>query len=122
MKILYKKPGEELELIETQNSLSALQELVGGLIECVYPFAAKIGLIVNEEGKLKGLPPNFALMAHTEPYDVVAGPALFVGLSAKNFCSLSNENMEAIQKLFTESEYGCLTGSDIVPVIYTREL
>ena len=42
-------------------------------IEVVYPFEDNVGLIVNEEGKINGLPLNRALRDEKgEIYDVIA--------------------------------------------------
>lgn len=47
----------EIEMRLTDGSLKALQEIVGGPIEHLRAFV-NIGLLVNEEGRLRGLPPN----------------------------------------------------------------
>lgn len=122
MRILRKEPGKSLEIVDVTNDLKMLQQLVGGYIECVYPFEAKIGLVVNEEGKLEELPPNFGLLSDAKVYDIVAGTALFVGLSEENFCSLSTENIESIQHLFGESHYGVIVGTSILPAIEVTKL
>ena len=61
MTVLYVKPGEKPKRIEIENDLEALQRAVGGYIEAVYPYEDPVALIVNEEGKLNGLPLNRAL-------------------------------------------------------------
>lgn len=58
MKVIIKRPGFKAEYAEIENSLSKLQEIVGGYIETV-TFTSDACLIVNEEGRLKGLPYNF---------------------------------------------------------------
>ena len=59
--VLCVKPGEKPKRIEIESSLDALQRAVGGYIEAVYPYEDPVALIVNEEGKLNGLPLNRAL-------------------------------------------------------------
>lgn len=61
MTVLCVKPGEKPERIEIESGLDALQRAVGGYIEAVYPYEDPVALIVNEEGKLNGLPLNRAL-------------------------------------------------------------
>lgn len=57
--------------------------------------------IVNEEGKLNGLPLNRALRDEdNDIYDIVAGPFLIVGLGESNFTSLTPALMEKYKKLF----------------------
>ena len=81
MTVLYVKPGEKPKHIEIENDLEALQRAVGGYIEAVYPYEDPVALIVNEEGKLNGLPLNRALRDEdNDIYDIVAGPFLVVGL------------------------------------------
>ena len=81
MTVLYVKPGEKPKRIEIENDLEALQRAVGGYIEAVYPYEDPVALIVNEEGKLNGLPLNRALRDEdNDIYDIVAGPFLVVGL------------------------------------------
>ena len=56
---------------EIDHTLSAMQELVGGTIQAVYPFDDPVALIANDEGKLLGLPWNRALTDdHGVPYDI----------------------------------------------------
>lgn len=75
------RPGKISPLeVEVRDDLDALQELVGGYIEFVY-FDDGSAMMVNEEGRLRGLPPNEAatgiavLKGHPE---VLVGPAVFI--------------------------------------------
>ena len=80
---IIKPPGQPAVSQEVENSLKALQNLVGGYIEIVsLPYG--VCMIVNEEGKLQGLQPNFRL-----DHDLIVGTAVFVGVSGEDFCSLS---------------------------------
>lgn len=49
MTVLIVKPGEEPYPAEIGSGLSAMQEVVGGQIEAVYPFEARVALICHEE-------------------------------------------------------------------------
>ena len=81
MTVLRIKPGEKPKCIEIESDLDALQRAVGGYIEAVYPYEDPVVLIVNEEGKLNGLPLNRALRDEdNDIYDIVAGNFLIVGL------------------------------------------
>lgn len=80
---IIKHPGQPAVSQEVENSLKALQNLVGGYIETV-SLPHGICMIVNEEGKLQGLQPNFRL-----DHDLIVGAAVFVGVSGEDFCSLS---------------------------------
>ena len=99
--VLCVKPGKKPACIEIEAGLDALQRAVGGYIEAVYPYEDPVALIVNEEGKLNGLPLNRALRDEdNDIYDIVAGPFLVVGLGESNFTSLAPALMEKYKKLF----------------------
>lgn len=56
---------------EIPNTLEAMQEIVGGYIECIH--YEGFDLFCNEEGKLQGLPLTFPLYYEGELYDAIAG-------------------------------------------------
>ena len=103
--VLEIEPGKEPEVIEIETGLESLQDRVGGLIECVYPWDDEAAIIVNEEGKIMGLPFNRALRDDEgNIYDAVAGTMLIVGLTEDDFGSLSSEQIEKYTGLFREPE------------------
>jgi len=58
--------------------LKELQTIVGGYIECVY-LKDDMTMVVNEDGKLNGLPYNdlaTKIMYKNGFFDVIVGPAL----------------------------------------------
>ena len=61
LSVLLIQPGKAPRMVEIPDTLDAMQELVGGYIEEYMPFDDEVAIIVNEEGKLKGLPPNRAI-------------------------------------------------------------
>lgn len=83
IRVIFKEPGKQAEVREIPNTLEALQEAVGGYIETV-TFASDCAAIVNEEGKLRGLPMNIKFLG-----EVLVGNVLFVGVDGEGFCSLS---------------------------------
>lgn len=93
MKVLFKKPGEPFCQGEIENNLSALQEYVGGYIEIV-PVTQNICFIVNEEGKLKGLKPNFRFKS-----DTVVGNALFCGVEGEDLRSLTDGEIASLENI-----------------------
>ena len=96
MKVIYKKPGEAPEIREVENDLKPLQELVGGYIETI-PING-ITMIINEEGKLKGLPVNF-LMVGNGYAQAIVGPVIFCRSEGFDFTSLQDEDIEMIQEV-----------------------
>ena len=80
-------------IVDIDDTLEALQKLVGGYIETCSPFTWKrkrIEMIVNEEGMLRDLPLN-----ENFPWRVY-GNAVFVGVNGENFCSITVKQMESI--------------------------
>lgn len=92
MRVLYKEPGKVPEEREIPNELKDLQNLVGGYIETVRVADSAV-LIMNEEGKLRGLEPNFILGAIG---DIIVGPVVIVGTDGEDFCSLTSHDAEVI--------------------------
>ena len=111
MKVVICEPGQYARIAEIEPTLKAEQEIVGGLIDCVYPWPNDMAaLVCNDEGKLNGLPLNRAL----EDYDVIAGTFFICGISGENFCSLTEEQTARyLQKfhdpeVFAQTPYGLL--------------
>lgn len=115
MKALLIEPGQYPKSIELENSLPALQKAVGGYIEVTYPFEEMVGLVMNEEGKLMGLPLNRALYTEEgELHDIVAGPFLAVGLTSDDFRSLTKEEQDFCYNRFKDPEMFTRFGNHIV--------
>ena len=71
------------------NKLSALQDAVGGPIEVLtFPGGA---VVINEEGRLMGLPNNFKLKLPYAASEMIVGPALFLGVEDDEFCDVKRE-------------------------------
>lgn len=90
------EPNQAPRIETIKNDLKTFQGLVGGYIEKV-SFNDSIDMIINEEGKLIGLEPNFATN-----YDIIVGTAIFVSHEGEEFSSLSNEWAEFILSCFKE--------------------
>ena len=85
IKVIAIKANEEETYIWIDNDLRSFQDFVGGCIQ-VIPMGSGIAMIVNEEGKLYGLPGNFFC---DETGDVIVGNVVFVGVNSEDFCSLT---------------------------------
>ena len=89
----------------------------------VYPFEDSVGLIMNEEGKIEGLPLNRALRDDQgELYDIIAGDFLVVGLTEDDFGSLTPEQMDKFEKLFHQPECFMKMGRSIMAMPLPDEL
>ena len=70
IKVLLLQPRKTPKPIEIENTLEAMQAVVGGDIEEYAPFDDDVVLICNEEGKLRGLPLNRAIRSESEEVDL----------------------------------------------------
>ena len=105
IKVLRVEPGLPPVEKTIESGLQSLQHEVGGYIECVYPFEDDVVLIVNEEGKINGLPLNRSLRDdEVEIYDVIAGSFIVAGITEDSFCSLDSVLTEKYLKLFRYPE------------------
>jgi hypothetical protein len=101
IKVIIVEPNKVARVEEIENTLSNLQSIVGGHIECIRMDGHDI--IINEEGKLLDLEPNFGLYGGK---DYVAGTAIFTGVdyAEGEFKSLSFELIKHILGVFVERE------------------
>ena len=100
LRVIVVEPHKVPRVEEIDAGLESLQGMVGGYIECIYPFEDQVGLVCNEEGKLQGLPLNRCLMHEGEVYDIIAGTFLIVGLSSDDFRSLTDKEAEEYIDMF----------------------
>lgn len=75
----------KVEFEEVKGGLSDWQRLVGGLIEVVPTPHPDIEMLINEEGKLDGLPfnPIATLIYPFREYDFLVGTAVIVRLNKR---------------------------------------
>ena len=84
MRVILCRPGEKAETIEMEDSLKAMQEMVGGMIEEYMPWEDEVAIICNDEGKMMGLP-------HTKC------PGVFLrGISSMNYLAKSDGSIGLI--------------------------
>lgn len=103
IKVIKVEPKKEPEVVMLNNEYKDLSAAVGGLIQMVYPYSDKVGLMLNDEGKLLGMEPNRSLKDEDgNIYDVIAGTFYVVGLDEENFGSLSEELIEKYMKKFKQ--------------------
>ena len=105
--VLVVEPGRRPRLQSIPHTLQAMQALVGGPIQAVYPFEEPVALICNEEGKLEGLPPNRDLRDEEGTlYDVVCGTFFLCAAPPDEgtFRSLTEEQIRHYQERFARPE------------------
>ena len=100
MKVLVVEPLKPCYVREIEG-LQAMQEIVDGHIEAIYPYEEPVAIIANEEAKLLGLPYNRPLMdEHGVPYDIVCGTFFVAGLGEETFVSLTDDQIRRYKELF----------------------
>lgn len=98
VEVLLVQPEKYPKKVSISRGLESLQKMVGGYISFTYPFKEDVGIVLNDEGKLLGLPFNRALRDENgNPYDIINGDFLVVGLTDDDISSLSLELTMTIQ-------------------------
>lgn len=100
MKVISLKVNESMTLLELEESLESQQSFVGGYIQYV-PITVgnkNYELVVNEEGKLIGLPMNFDLLYDGKIVDIVVGNAFIT--STNEYEDLTEEDLKHIKSNF----------------------
>ena len=94
---IVKEPGKKARAHYIENTLEELQGIVGDYLEAV-TISEQAVILCDEEGKLKGLEPNFGIargengnIVITDPEhgeDVIVGPAIIAGVHEDEFADL----------------------------------
>ena len=114
MSVLVVEPRKAARMAEIDSGLESLQKMVGGYIEIVYPYEDQVGLIVNDEGKIQGLPLNRAVYdGQGKVIDIIAGTFLVAGLTEDDFCSLTPELAQKYRTMFYQPEIFYRSGDEI---------
>ena len=114
MKAVLIEPGKEARVAMIDGSLHGMQEIVDGLIAPVY-FDDAV-LLCNDEGKIRQLPFNRALLDENgNVTDFIAGTCFICGLGTEDFTGLDDEAAEKYRKKFLlPEELLCVDGRYIV--------
>ena len=104
IKVLYKKPYEQPKVVEIEDTYESIRDLIGGYIEFIdIPEVEGVEVILDEEGKLKGLDPNFDI---PEYFDTIVGPALIVGSDGfGGTISLTADQVSKVLEYIYDNEY-----------------
>ena len=119
MRILLIEPNKIPRPCNTADTLEALQHIVDGPIQAIYPFDEPVALVCNEEAKLTDLPPNRALHDETgSVYDIICGTFFLCSAppDSESFESLTDEQMEWYTKRFQRPEIFLRVNGEIVAV------
>ncbi len=98
LKVLLKKPNEQLQELDTATTYGVLSDLVGGNIETIR-LEHGIVLLANEEGKSLRLPHNFYIND-----DYIVGTAVFTKEHNGHLIPLTNRNIVWIKKFLKRQD------------------
>ena len=107
MQVVIVDPQKKPMVQNIDDGLEAMQKIVGGTIQAIYPYEEPIALICNDEGKFLNLPLNRALWDNAGcVYDIVAGAFFLCAAPAAkdNFASLTEEQIQTCLKRFAVPE------------------
>lgn len=98
-KVLHVIPGQEPFECYMFLDLDTLQKFVGGFIETV-TLDDNTVLICNEDGKYRGLEPNFVIDYGQYGCDIIVGPAIVCGYKGDSFVGIdAGKKEKAVETL-----------------------
>ena len=106
MRVLVVEPECRPEVREIDDSLKAMQEIVGGLIQPIY-LENSVVLVCNDVGKLMDLPANRGLRdKNGQLYDIVCGTFFLCNAppDSDHFTSLTSEQIKQYRERFYTPE------------------
>lgn len=116
IRVLMIEPGKSPEMREISDTLKSMQEVVGGWIEEYMPFDDDVALVVNEEGKINGLPLNRAIRSEDGSLqDIIAGPFFICSapVESESYQSLTPEMEKKYREKFRNPERFYMTDKGI---------
>ena len=122
--VLLVEPGKYPRMIEIEDSLEAMQRVVGGDIEEFMPYEEEIAIICNEEGKMNGMLPNRAIYSEPEGakgremVDIIFGQFFiaYAPIESENFQSLPKNLAEKYKEKFKYPERIAKVNGEIIAV------
>lgn len=116
MTVLKISPLCRPEVITIPHTLEAMQAVVNGPIQAVYPFEDPVAIVCNEEGKLTGEKPCRVLRDSDtgEIMDIICGIFFICGLTTEKFASLTEKQLQYYTKLFEYPEMFLWNGFQLV--------
>lgn len=105
--VLFVEPNKYPKMIEIEDTLEAMQAVVGGDIEEYMPFDDEVAVICNEEGKYNGMRPNRAVYAENkEMIDILFGQFFicYAPIESEKFESLTPELAKKYEEKFKNPE------------------
>lgn len=103
MSVLVVEAGKRAVVAEIEDTLGALQTIVGGCIDVTCPFPDPVGIILNDEGIYNTVClPNRYIAQEGNISGVLCGTFIVAGLDKENFRSLTKKEMEYYLHYYNE--------------------
>lgn len=121
IRVIVCRTDERAEVVEIDDKLEAMQEVVGGLIQEYMPWEDEVALIVNESGKVSGLPLNRGIRNQDgRVQDVIAGDFFicYAPIESERFLSMPPELEKKYLEMFDLPEMFMLGDGEIMAVKY----
>ena len=121
MKVVVVEPQKTPVVQKIDAGLEAMQKIVGGSIEAVYPFDEPVALICNEAGKLLDLPLNRALRDDDgDVYDIISGTFFLCAAppASDRFEGLTDQQVKTYIERFAMPEMFLNVGGDLFVLPY----
>lgn len=121
MQVVVVEPKKKPMVQDIGSDLEAMQKIVGGSIEVVYPFEEPVALICNEEGKLLNLPLNRALRDDEgNVYDIISGTFFLCAAptDSDHFEGLTDQQVKTYLEWFAMPEMFLNVGGDLFVLPY----
>lgn len=121
MQVVIVEPEKKPVVQNIDDTLTSMQQIVGGTIQAVYPFEEPVALICNDEGKLLNLPLNRALRdSNGAIYDIVAGTFFLCAAPADSdrFEGLTDEQVQTYLERSATPEQFIKVNGDIFVLPY----
>lgn len=100
MKVMIVKPNQMPKVTDIENDLVTFQGIVDGFIEPV-PIGNELVALVNEEGAIMGMTPNFSI-----GYTTLVGPVIIVRDTGKEeYESLKDNQINEVLQIVSEGRY-----------------
>ena len=90
IKLVVQNPGEISRVVTIQNTLEAMQEVIGGYIETV-TLPNGLVLVMDEEGRLKGLRENVRCVQ----FGTIVGRIFITAAEGESFRSLTVDEIQS---------------------------
>lgn len=121
MQVVIVEPEKKPFVQNIDDTLTSMQQIVGGTIQAVYPFEEPVALICNDEEKLLNLPPNRALRdSNGAIYGIVAGTFFLCAapVDSDRFECLTDEQVQIYLERFATPEQFIMVNGDIFVLPY----